>query len=436
MLVEFTVQNFTSFNTPQTFSMLASSTTKENFKEENTFNVNKFGISNLLKSSALFGANASGKSNFVSGIQMLKGIILESLTTAESNKLSEATPFLIKPDTFDHPTEFEIVFLSKGNLYRYGISIVDNIIVEEWLYWTKTKRETKLFHRKKQTIEINKRSFSESIDFVQEKKGALYLEKTRENVPFISVLSQFNGKKSRTITEWFRKLHIISGTNELGFKMFTTELFEKNSKFKSWALDILSSLQIQDINVVEVELNFPPKRDTNDDDLNDVMQKVEKYIVKNKIKDKKIEIIKSNSTDDNSYTLPLSLESKGTIKLIYLLGPLFDCLVNGEILIIDEFDSKFHSLLSKFILDLYHIKNCSQSQLIITCHDTNLLTKESMRRDQIWFIEKNKNHESELYSLLEYKEHYTRRGNSYSKDYLNGKYGAIPLLKSIDNLMA
>ena len=128
------------------------------------------------------------------------------------------------------------------------------------------------------------------------------------------------------------------------------------------------------------------------------------------------------------------MESEGTKKLIYLLGPLYDAIRKDEILVIDEFDNKFHTLLCKFIIGLYNEKNNGLSQLIITCHDTNLLSNELFRRDQIWFVEKNNKHESELYSLVEYKEHYTRKENSYSKDYLLGKYGAIPLFSSITEL--
>ena len=434
MLVEFTVQNYSSFNTPQTLSMLASSSTKESFNKENTFPIDKFGIDNLVKSAAIFGANAGGKSNFVNGINTLKNIVLESLTTAESDNLSVAIPFLIKKNIFDIPTEFEVSFLYKGNLYRYGISISQNKIKEEWLYWTKTSRETLLFQRVGQKIKINHRSFSEAKDFIKEKGGDFYLEKTRENVPFISVLSQFNGEKSRNVINWFLKLNIVSGINESGFKRFTIELIDKNPAFRSWALRILSSLQIQDIKVIEVERSNPINVVNKDSELNDAISKVNSLIKKKSFKEKKVEIVKKADGDSEEYTIPLAFESQGTRKLIYLLGPIFDVINNGEVLIIDEFDNKFHSLLSKFILELYHRENNSQSQLIITCHDTNLLTKNLLRRDQIWFIEKNLKHESELYSLLEYKEHYTRKDGTYSKDYLEGKYGAVPLFKSLDEL--
>jgi len=433
MLVEFSVQNYSSFNSLQTLSMLASNSTKENFNKTNIFSVNKFGIKNLVKSAAIFGANASGKSNLISSLYVLKMIILESLTTAESDNLKIVLPFLIKENMFDKPSEFEITFLHKGNLYRYGISILQNKINEEWLYWTKTSRETLLFHRTEQKVKINQRSFSEAKDFIKKTKKGWILEKTRDNVPFISVLYQFNGEKSKNVIDWFSKLNIVSGINEIGFKNFTIELFDTNPSFYSWALNILSSLQIQDINIVEVDREDTIQVANQDSELSDAIVRINSLIRKKSDKEKKIEIVKKSDIG-KKYTIPLALESEGTRKLLYLLGPLYDVINNEEILLIDEFDNKFHSLLSKFILALYHKENKSSSQLLITCHDTHLLTRELLRRDQIWFIEKNSKHESELYSLLEYKEHYTREKSSYSKNYLAGKYGAIPLFKSFDEL--
>jgi len=436
MLVEFSVQNFSSFNTVQTLNMSASRSTQEDFNEENTFTVNKFGVNRLLKSAAIFGANAGGKTNFIDSFYIFQSIVLNSPSVAEDNPLESARPFLVKKDYFDIPTEFEVIFIHDGHLYRYGIAIKNAKISEEWLYWVSKSRETFLFQRDNQEIKINYRSFSEAKDFIREEKGRNYLEKTRENVPFISVLSQFNGEKSRKIIEWFKKVHVISGIKEGGFRQFTLNLLDKNPSFKSWVLDILSSLQIHDIRISETTEEFPFKNidiDENEE-LSNLIGKIQSFMKKN-IKGHKVEIVKKFEKGEGEYIMPFFLESVGTKKLIYLLGPLYDVIHNGEILFIDEFDNKFHALLSKFILELYHKKNNSNSQIIITCHDTNLLTKDIFRRDQIWFVEKNKDHESELYSLLEYKEHYTRKGNSYGKDYLLGKYGAIPLFESIDKLI-
>jgi len=440
MLVQFKVQNFTSFNNCQNFSLFSSTSTKENFTENNSFQINKFGFNSLLKSVAIFGANASGKSNLIEAIGMLKAILFQSLNSTADNYLERILPFFLKEKPFDIPTEFEITFIEDDNLYRYGLSIINGFIDEEWLYYTKDSRETLLFHREKQTVKINKRSFSEAKDFISKSKKNdehYILEKTREDVPFVSVLAQFNGQKSRKVIDWFKKLNIVSGLGENYYKRFTIDLFENNRKFKAWALEILSSLQIDDVRVVEEDDNKIQLPENSEDiDINNAVISLKQFLQKqkSKIKFKKLEIIKIIDNSSEEFTIPFELESMGTQKLIYLLGPLYDVIENSEILIVDEFDSKFHTLLSNFIINLYHKNNKTKSQLIITCHDTNLLSKELFRRDQIWFIEKNKKHESEIYSLVEYKEHYTRKDNSYSKDYLSGKYGAIPLFKSVEDL--
>ncbi|EHK7402514.1 TPA: ATP-binding protein [Vibrio parahaemolyticus] len=432
MLVDLSVQNFASINEVQELSMVASTSTNEKCELDNTYELNRFGVKEVLKSAAIFGANGSGKTNIVMAISVLKNLVLDSLSSNDNNAIKRVVPFLLKENYFDVPSEFEVSFLAEGNLYRYGIAIENGEIEEEWLYWTKTSRETMLFHREKQAINYNQRSFSEAKLFTKKEGDRLLVDKTKPTVPFISVLSQFDGEKSVIVTDWFNKVQVISGLRENAFKRFTVDLFQDNEHFKEWALEILSSLQIDDINVVEFDRELPirTKKAVFDEDLRDAFSTLEGYFEKNKIKDKRLEIVKRGS-NSQLISLPMSIESEGTQKLIYLLGPLYDLIINNEILIIDEFDNKFHTLLCKFIIELYNKKNVGSSQIILTCHDTNLLTSDLFRRDQIWFVEKNERHESEIYSLVEYKEHYTRKGNSYSRDYLQGKYGAIPLFSNL-----
>ena len=416
--------------------MLSSTTTQELCDLQNVYEVDKFGIKGVLQSAAIFGSNGSGKTNFVESLQVLKRLVLGSLDSITESSIKHVIPFLLKEEHFDTPSEFEVSFIAEDNLYRYGISIVEGEIEEEWLYWNKTARETMLFHRTKQSVNYNQRSFSEAKLFVKKGGDTWTIEKTKPHVPFLSVLSQFDGERSSVVTRWFEKLHIISGIREAGFKRFTIELFENDSDFKVWALEILKSLQIENISIVEHEKEFAlptSKKAMDDKDLSDAVSTIKGYLDKKTIKEKRIEIVKK-TTDGEIFSLPLSFESEGTRKLIYLLGPLYEVIKNNEILVVDEFDNKFHTLLSKFIIELYNKHNFGKSQLILTCHDTNLLTNELFRRDQIWFVEKNQNHESEIFSLVEYKEHYTRKEKSYSRDYLLGKYGAIPLFSSISEL--
>lgn len=417
--------------------MTSSTSTKEQCILNNAKDIDAFGIKHVLKSAAIFGANGSGKSNLADAMATFRNIVLGSLDSVGDQEIASAMPFVLKDDYFDIPTEFEVTFLSNGSLYRYGMAISQGEIIEEWFYWTKTVRETLLFHRERQTVTYNQRSFSEAKMFTRKEGKKLLIEKTKPYVPFISVLSQFDGEKSNVVTNWFKKFIIISGLQDFGFKEFTIDLFEHNIEFKSWALNILKSMQIHDIQISEVEKKLPKRpSEIKDPELNDVLSKLESLFERNKknIKEKKIEIIKKDIETDQLYSLPLAMESEGTKKLLYMLGPIYDAIAKNEVLFIDEFDSKFHTLLCKFIIEIYNRKNNGLSQMIITCHDTNLLSNELFRRDQIWFIEKNNKHESELYSLVEYKEHYTRKEKNYSKDYLLGKYGAIPLFSSLNEL--
>jgi hypothetical protein len=413
MLVEFNVQNVTSFNNNQTFTMVGSTATKEDHIEQNTLNMDKFGVGSILRSAALFGANASGKSNLIEGMQILKHIILDSLLTADSDTLDTVIPFILKEDFFDIPSELEVSFIKENTLYRYGLSISNGEIGEEWLYCNKNIRETKLFHRTGQQLDFNRTSFSEAIDFItKDDNGEIQVAKTKPNVPFISVLSQFDGEISQQVIGWFQDLKIISGTHDIGVKGYTLNKFDKDDEFKIWALEILKHFQIEDIIITDEDHEGIDK------------DKLLNFSKKQKVK--KVEILKKVSSEF-SRPMPIEMESEGTQRMIYTLGPIYDVIKNNRVLIVDEFDSKFHTLLSKYLISLFHKNNIGFSQLIITSHDTNLLSKEVFRRDQIWFVEKNDHHESELFSLLEYKEHYTRKSSSYRKDYLDGKYGAIPL---------
>ena len=243
---------------------------------------------------------------------------------------------------------------------------------------------------------------------IKDERGVLCVTKTKSNVPFISVLSQFDGKISNQVIEWFQDLRVISGTNDIALRGYTLRKFEEDDEFRNWALEILKNFQIEDVIVSNPE---PQELDKSD---------ISKFSKNGTRMRKQVELVKRIS-EDLSSMMPIELESEGTKKVIYILGPIYDVIMNNRVLVVDEFDSKFHTLLSKYLIGLFHNKNAGCSQLIIATQDTNLLSKEIFRRDQVWFVEKNIAHESELFSLLEYKEHYTRKSSSYRQDYLDDK---------------
>jgi hypothetical protein len=320
------------------------------------------------------------------------------------------------------------------------------------LYYTTLSISTLLFHREKNLIiEYNSAGFTEAKDFIDENKKIS--EKLKIDTAFIFLLSTFNGEHSNVISDWFSNIVTLDIDDKKSNLKDTLYYWKDDTEFKSWATPILNSLGICD-------LKFDHKVESVEDIVKQIKKDQEKIKNSNEdnkqLKDKAINIFDNlldfvtsssieqtedidfktvkviKNVDDDDYPIPLYLESSGTIKLIHLLSALYKSAKNGEILLIDEFDVKFHTLLSKYIFKKYHEIN-KKGQLIVTVHDTNLMDTNYFRRDQIWLINKTMKGESELYSLIEFKELASNITNkNYSTEYLTGFFHAIPLFTESD----
>lgn len=422
MLINASISNYKSINKTQNINMLAVGSEKDNINKKNVIE----GGERLLKSALIFGANASGKSNFLTAVSFMKEMLFDSVKDISSNIAAKAIPFLLDASNIKKPTEIEVVFIYEKLKYRYGLSILQGKVKEEWLYYTPSIRETKLFERDGMNVTINKSSFSEAEKFIDQESSTIL--KTRDNVPFVSVLASFNGSHSSNVISWFNKLNVISGIQEAGFKNFTMNLIRESEEFNSWAVDVLKSFQISGLSVEEVELkDVLAKVSSNNKSMNKILEGVKEfqgeknYTIKIKKKMKKGEI-----------EFPISFESEGTKKVIYLLGPIYDSIVNGKVLFIDEFDSKFHTLLSKYLFKLFNSDFNSSSQMVCVVQDANLMSTDIFRRDQIWFVDKSEGGNSSLYSLVEFKEKNRTLRKEYGDKYLKGNYDAIPLFDDCD----
>lgn len=207
MLIEFKVQNFLSFKKLQTFTMVAS-TIKEH-KQSNTFSASS--KINLLKSAVMYGANASGKSNFVKALSFMKGFIINSSKETQAKENIPVIEFLLNTENENQPSLFEITFLQNNIRYRYGVEVDKNKIHSEWLFYAPKNKEAKLFVRENDKIELG--------TYFKEGKG---LEsKTRSNALFLSVNAQFNGEISKNIIDWFLMQNIISGLDDKQYFFYT-----------------------------------------------------------------------------------------------------------------------------------------------------------------------------------------------------------------------
>ncbi|MBW4562799.1 MAG: ATP-binding protein [Mojavia pulchra JT2-VF2] len=424
MLIEFSVGNYRSFKEQVTFSMVTANLVAKDKKldENNIFAVDE--ELKLLKSAAIYGANASGKSNLAKALGFMRWFMINSSKETQSTEKISVERFKLSTETETKPSFFEIVFLINGKRHRYGFEATPEKVVSEWLYYVPKSRETKLFDRQLDNISVSKTYKANGIQ-----------QKTRHNALFLSVSAQFNVKIAEKILDWLtNKVKIVSGLDDIGYRGYTVNCLRDNEN-KDEIIQLLKKLDLGlgDIKVKEIEINLDslPREFPNG---------IQNFIHKNgRGKATSVQTIhqkfdeKGNLASTEIFDLD-EQESEGTQKVFALAGPLVDTLKDGKVLIIDEFDARIHPLISRAIVELFNSNetNPYNAQLIFMTHDTNLLSNKLFRRDQIWFTEKNRYGATDLYSLAEYK---ILDDAPFESDYIKGKYGAIPYIRNLNHLI-
>ncbi len=429
MLLEFSVKNYKTFKERATLSLIASNYDKDTRIEDNVSIDSQFNLK-LLKSAVIYGANASGKSKFIDALHFMKNFVITSSKESQKGDLIEVEPFKLSIETETQPSEFEVIFTFQNVLYRYGFEVDEYCVISEWLYFRRKTKEIELFYRDRDNIETHERNFSKGKTIIKE--GLV-----RDNALLVSVAAQFNDAVSNTVMDWFKRLKIISGLSETGYKGFTISKTDNDAQ-KLKILELLSAadLGIQNIALQKVDIDKLPK---------ELPKEIRDRIIKelNEEKAQLVEILtthkKFDATGNAIGLVDFYLdenESSGTKKFFALTGPILDVLENGHTLFVDELDSKLHPNLVCKIVSLFNSKslNPKNAQLIFNTHDTNLLSSGLFRRDQIWFTEKNKFGEAKLFSLADFKSEEVRKNESFEENYIKGKYGAIPYLGFFDNL--
>ena len=418
MLIDFSVRNYRSIKDTLTFSMLKSSSSE--LMESNTFKVEKPSME-LLRSTVIYGANASGKSNVIKAIRTLKSLVISSANDRNSGEELDVKPFKYNDICAQNPTEFEVTFIFDGIKYQYGTVVSRNRIEEEWLIAYPKGRPQRWFTRiYDENSGETLYKFSESFHGPK----STYQETTRENSLFLSNVVQLNNKQLFPVYNWFKeKLHfggIFGYSNVFSAKLCT------DKKTKKELLNFLNAadMSIDDINVKAVTFNV--------DDLPvDVPEEVRSHLA-NELKehvDYEVNIIR-NDHNGKPVSLEIDEESDGTQKLFGLIGPVIDTLNSGLILVIDELHSNLHPKMVEYLVSLFNSKDINKynAQLIFTTHETSIFSQDIFRRDQIWFTEKV-NLETNLYSLLDFSP---RKGTeNIELGYLSGRYGALPFIDKL-----
>lgn len=422
MLIEFKVGNFLSFKDIVTLSMVASP--DKDLMEANTISIdNKI---KLTKSAVIYGANASGKTNLFKAMSFMKDFILKSSKESLSTEEIPVEKFRLSTETENTPSTFEIIFMIDKIRYRYGFQVDNERVYSEWLFFIPTVREATLFTREDDKIKLG----------THFKEGRGLEEKTRPNALFLSVADQFNGEISKRILKWFTSdLQIISGIKEEVYRGFTISKLD-HKEYKDFTTSLL---KVADMGIKDIRKKSTPI--TVEDLPEELPEKIKEFLLsKSDAEIVDITTIHQKYDGDNK---PVSdevfdfseHESAGTQALFAFSAPIYDVLKNGGVLAIDELTSKLHPVLTRAIIKVFHSSTAGESranaQLIFAGHDTNILSNQFFRRDQVWLTQKDRYGATDLYSLEEYR---IRKDASFNKDYIMGKYGAIPLIGDIESL--
>jgi len=430
MIIEFTVGNFNSFNEKKTLSFEAKGGVSE--LKDNYFTFEK---QNLLRSIALYGANSSGKSNLIKAFAIMKDCVLSSVKLNNNDTLP-FQPFLLAKDNVYKPTFFEIVFISEEQTFRYGFEYDSREVISEWLFEIKKTKENPFFVRTREGIGVSN-VFLEGMG----KESA-----TNDNRLFISLVAQLGGKISNQVIKWFSDYNVLSGVDDYlspssiydkEYKKLSLRMLNEKTVGYESALKLFQDLKLgfADIEIIE-----------SDND------KLYKYLLSNNASPSVLENAKNSksltlNTIHNKYDNNRNVidkvswsnemhESEGTKKIITFSGPIFDTLQKGKILIIDELDSKLHPLITIQIIRLFNSSetNPNNAQLLFATHDTNLLSTDIFRRDQVWFTEKDNVEQTDLYSLDDFvfaDGTKVRKDANLEKNYIAGRYGAIPYITNL-----
>ncbi len=414
MLIQFKVKNFMSIKEDLLINM------KANYDSSHTETLISLNDKLFLPTLAIYGANASGKSNIVKAFSFAIRFVRESSAILPTS-LINVTPFLFDDKSISEPSEFEFLFLEENNTYKYGFSLNRTEVYEEYLYEYKTSQPTLIFHRNRNL----KTKFG-----VKAKKELEEIEKrTSINKLLLSSATTWNSKLTSTAFSWFtNKIDSLDTSFLKNREAFfdRMEFRASDPDFKDFLKKLLHnsdsnisdySFSAQHYSKEEAEKQLGIRFDTNSAVIPNI--RTVDFQTTHRIK---------GDHGENLRNLPFEVESDGTQLFVSLGTILYDTLINGKTLIIDEIDSSLHPLLVQYIIGVFSDKsiNKNNAQLLFTTHDVTLLDLNKFRRDQIYFVEKDRETGgSSLYTLSSLS---VRKDENIFSGYMTGKYGAIPII--------
>lgn len=422
MLIAFNIGNFRSIREVQTLSLVKSlGDEKQDTHTIQTINSDGSAGQTLLKSVAIYGPNASGKSTLLNGLSSMRRIVLNSATFSPDRKIP-VMPFVLDPDFQEKPTMFEVIFYKDQIKYQYGFEVTEKKVHSEWLYAYPKGRSQKWFTR-----ELRNDGEKYTYDFGDKLKGqrGVWEASTRPDALLLSVAVQLNSEQLKPIFDWFE--NSLKMLNRWTNHLFTAKHFD--SEMKSDVLRFLKAADfaISDIDIDETEFSvesFP----------NDLPAEVKNYFYEKVKGDKEYDVYAVHKGSAGDVSLHIRYESDGTQKMFNIAGHWLDALKSGKVLVVDELHENLHPFLVRFLVEAFHDPelNKNNAQLIFTTHETSILSQNVFRRDQIWFAERDQEQTSKIYPLSDFSP---KKGqDNLERSYLGGRFGAVPSIKKMVNL--
>ncbi len=423
MLLRYGVSNFQSIRSYQELSLVASS-----LKDEGPDLLHSEGRREVvLPVVMIYGANASGKTSVLRALQRMTALVRDSHSGGRPTAKVRRSPFALDPKAAEEPTQFDCDFVIDAVRYHYGFKANDDEFLEEWLYAFVSGYRQTWFYREK----------GESITFGKNLKGRnkLIEDITRRNSLFLSVAAQNAHPQLTSIYEYLAErlvFRMAANDRSVVRRMATAGLDSRVIRFLQFADTgvVSAKVEVEERERVPVPSDLWRRVIRGDPDAPQ-----EEFVQLTLPMDPPVRLTLGHSspTGEPVY-LDLSQESRGTVRLLELVSDALRVIDSGGVLIVDELDGSLHTLLARELISLFAKSdvNSTGGQLIASTHDTNILCSEYLRRDQVWFTEKNSSGETHLFPLTEIR---TRNTDNLEKGYLQGRFGAIPYLGSVSDVV-